>query len=82
MRMHDDYELIDRANVEEYRKHGVLDSETERYRCVVCGGFASISDSSSSRGHNLICDGCADAAGIKYDFPALMRFTRLGELPE
>lgn len=82
MRMHDDYELIDRANVEEFRKHGVFDSETERYRCVVCGGFASISDSSSSRGHNLICDGCADAAGIRRDLSTLRRFTRLGELPE
>ncbi len=50
----DDYEKVDKENIELLKKHGIKRPERAIYTCVICGEKASVEDSISNRGHRLI----------------------------
>lgn len=43
VKVHEDYESIDRENLEVFNKTGLKRSSENRFRCVICGEPASIS---------------------------------------
>ena len=47
VKVHKDYEQIDKENVEIFRKYRIGKSEEDMYRCVICGEKACISNSLS-----------------------------------
>lgn len=62
VKVHEDYESIDRENLEVFNKTGLKRPEEDRFRCVICGEPACIDNSISHRGHGLIHTWCANKA--------------------
>lgn len=58
----DDYEKVDKENIELFKKHGTKRPERAIYTCVICGEKASLDDSISDMGHRLVHVFC----GCKY----------------
>ena len=54
IKVHEDYESIDRENLEVFNNTGLQCSSDNRFRCVICGEPASIDNSMSYRGHRLV----------------------------
>ena len=59
IKVHEDYESIDRENLEVFNNTGLQCSSDNRFRCVICGEPASIDNSMSYRGHRLVHTHCA-----------------------
>lgn len=60
VKVHEDYEQIDKENVEIFRKYRIGKSEEDMYRCVICGEKACISNSLSRMGHRLMHTQCME----------------------
>lgn len=58
VKVHKDYEQIDRENVKIFNKFKMRNSMDDMYRCVICGERASIDNSVSDLGHRLMHTWC------------------------
>lgn len=59
IKVHKDYEQIDRENIEVLKKTDLKCSGENRFRCVICGEPACADDSMSHNGHRLMHNWCA-----------------------
>ena len=60
VKVHENYEHIDKENVERFLQSGTSNPEDDVYRCVICGGKACIENSVSCRGHRLMHTSCME----------------------
>ena len=70
VKVHKDYEQIDKENVEIFRKYRIGKSEEDIYRCVICGEKACISNSLSHMGHRLMHTRCMKIFGMAHEMDA------------
>ena len=59
IKVHEDYEQINKENVETHKRTGTRKPRAMRYRCVICGEPACIDNSVSCCGHRLMHTDCA-----------------------
>lgn len=60
IKVHENYEQIDRVNIKIFQEYGLNNPEEYRLRCVICGEEACIGNSISCQGHRLIHNWCAN----------------------
>ena len=60
IKVHENYEQIDRKNIDTFQKYELSHPEENLYRCVICGEQACIGNSISCQGHRLIHNWCAN----------------------
>ena len=58
IKVHKDYERINKENIELFRKYDIKEPEKRRYRCVICGEPCCIGDSISRQGKRMMHTGC------------------------
>ena len=58
IKVHEDYEQINKENIEVFEKTGLKRSEENGFRCIICGEPACIDNSMSYSGHRLIHTVC------------------------
>lgn len=60
VKVHENYEQIDKENVERFSRSGTSNPEDDVYRCVICGCKACIGNSVSCMGHRLMHTSCME----------------------
>lgn len=63
MKVHDDYEKIEKHNMDTFQANGMRHRSELMYRCTVCGNLTNLDGSFSQQGHHLICTGCVNKNG-------------------
>ena len=58
IKVHKDYERINKKNVELFRKYDLKKPEECRHRCVICGEPCCIGNSISFQGNRMMHTGC------------------------
>lgn len=71
MKVHDDYEKIEKHNMDTFQANGMRHGSELMYRCTVCGNLTNLAGSFSQQGHHLICTGCVKKNG---GLPAMMKW--------
>lgn len=71
MKVHDDYEKIEKHNKDTFQANGMRHGSELMYRCTVCGNLTNLDGSFSQQGHHLICTGCVKKNG---GLPTMMKW--------
>lgn len=63
MKVHDDYEKIEKHNMDTFQANWMRHRSELMYRCTVCGNLTNLDGSFSQQGHHLICTGYVNKNG-------------------